>query len=34
MYLWRNVVSYGVREDLDWDPGNDSVTIFDRMYMG
>lgn len=34
MYLWRNVVSYAVRDDLDWDPGNSAVTIFDKMYMG
>jgi peptide/nickel transport system substrate-binding protein len=33
MYLWRNVVSYGVRDSLDWDPGNSAVTIFDSMYM-
>ena len=33
MYLWRNVVSYGVREDLNWDPGNSAVTIFDSMYL-
>lgn len=33
MYLWRNVVSYGVRDNLDWDPGNSAVTIFDTMYM-
>lgn len=33
MYLWRNVVSFGLRDDLDWDPGNTDVTIFDRMYM-
>lgn len=34
MYFWRNVVSFGVREDLVWDPGNTAVTIFDKMYMG
>lgn len=33
MYFWRNVVSYGVREDLNWDPGNSAVTIFDRLYI-
>jgi peptide/nickel transport system substrate-binding protein len=33
MYLWRNVVSYALREDLDWDPGNTEVTIFDKMYL-
>lgn len=33
MYLWRNVVSYGVREDLDWDPGNSAVTIFDENFL-
>lgn len=33
MYLWRNVVSYGVREDLDWDPGNSAVTIFDKNFL-
>ena len=34
MYLWRNVVSYAVRDDLDWDPGNSAVTIFDHLYLG
>ncbi len=34
MYLWRNVASYAVRDDLDWDPGNTTVTIFDNHYMG
>lgn len=34
MYLWRNVVSYAVDADLDWDPGNSAVTIFDSLYMG
>ncbi len=34
MYLWRNVVSYAAREDLDWDPGNSAVTIFDDLYLG
>ena len=34
MYLWRNVASYAVREDLEWDPGNTTVTIFDNHYMG
>ena len=33
MYLWRNVVSYATRDDLDWDPGNSAVTIFDNRYM-
>lgn len=33
MYLWRNVVSYGFRDGLDWDPGNSAVTIFDKMYL-
>ena len=33
MYLWRNVVSYAVRDDLVWDPGNSAVTIFDKMYL-
>ncbi len=33
MYLWRNVESYGVRDDLDWDPGNSAVTIFDNHYL-
>ncbi|MEM9812208.1 MAG: ABC transporter substrate-binding protein [Pseudomonadota bacterium] len=33
MYLWRNVVSYATRDDLDWDPGNSAVTIFDKYYM-
>lgn len=33
MYLWRNVVSYAKRDDLDWDPGNSAVTIFDKFYM-
>lgn len=33
MYLWRNVVSYAVSADLDWDPGNSAVTIFDKFYM-
>ncbi len=33
MYLWRNVVSYAVSADLDWDPGNSAVTIFDKYYM-
>ncbi len=33
MYLWRNVVSYAVRDDLVWDPGNSAVTIFDKMYV-
>ena len=33
MYLWRNVVSYGVRDSLDWDPGNSAVTIFDNKYI-
>lgn len=33
MYLWRNVVSYGVRDDLDWDPGNSAVTIFDNRFL-
>lgn len=33
MYLWRNVVSYAIDKDLDWDPGNSAVTIFDNKYM-
>ena len=33
MYLWRNVVSYAAQDDLEWDPGNSAVTIFDKMYM-
>ena len=33
MYLWRNVVSYVVDEDLDWDPGNSAATVFDNLYM-
>ncbi len=33
MYLWRNVVSYAVSEDLPWDPGNSAVTIFDHLYL-
>ena len=33
MYMWRNVVSYAVAEDLDWDPGNSAVTIFDGLYL-
>ena len=33
MYLWRNVMTYGLREDLDWDPGNSALTIFDKTYL-
>jgi peptide/nickel transport system substrate-binding protein len=33
MYLWRNVVTYAIDEDLQWDPGNSAVTIFDHLYM-
>ena len=33
MYMWRNVVSYAIDEDLQWDPGNSAVTIFDNLYM-
>jgi len=33
MYLWRNVVSYAIDDDLQWDPGNSAVTIFDHLYM-
>ena len=33
MYLWRNVVSYGMRDDLDWNPGNSAVTIFDKNFL-
>lgn len=33
MYLWRNVVTYGVRDGLDWDPGNSAVTIFDNRFL-
>lgn len=33
MYLWRSVVSYGLREDLAWDPGNSAVTIFDKDFL-
>lgn len=33
MYLWRNVVSYGVRDGLDWDPGNSAVTVFDNRFL-
>lgn len=33
MYLWRNVITYAMRDDLDWDPGNASETLFDKMYL-
>jgi len=33
MYLWRNVQSYGMRDDLDWDPGNSALTIFNKEYL-
>lgn len=33
MYLWRNVVNYAVDENLDWDPGNSPLTIFDNLYL-
>ncbi len=33
MYLWRNVVSYAIDDDLDWDPGNTVITIFDNKYL-
>lgn len=33
MYLWRNVVSYAVSDELNWDPGNSAVTIFDNRYL-
>lgn len=33
MYMWRNVVNYAIDEDLQWDPGNSDVTIFDHLYM-
>ena len=33
MFLWRDVVSYAIRDDLGWDPGNSAVTIYDRMYQ-
>lgn len=33
MYLWRNVQSYAMREDLKFDPGNTSVTEFTSDFL-
>lgn len=33
MYMWRNVVSYAIADNLQWDPGNSAVTIFDHLYL-
>lgn len=33
MYLWRNVQSFAMRDDLGFNPGNTAVTIFTQPYL-
>ncbi|RUT35047.1 ABC transporter substrate-binding protein [Arsenicitalea aurantiaca] len=33
MYLWRNLQTFAMREDLDWTPGNTQVTVFDARFV-
>ena len=33
IFIPETAVSYAVSADLDWDPGNSAVTIFDKYYM-